>query len=401
MIQLMMILSVLRARYRIESILDSRPYDFVNISVGPNCAIEDDDVNSWDSTLDTLLADGETVATVACGNNGEGDRTLGLHRIQPPSDGVNMIAVGAAGNMNSDWQRAPYSACGPGRSPGFVKPDIVSFGGTPASPFLVLEGPSSGSGKQGTKLPAPLAMRSGVSVRAQFNDALWAPTIKGLLIHQAHAGNNDREEVGWGRVSHELSDLITCADGEAHIVYQRQMPTSGAVRLFLPIPQGLSGNVEIKATFCFFCDVDPEDSINYTRGGLEIQFRPDTHKVAPPYMKDGKQITPKLPPTDTFFQADDFYTPEFKRRDDAQKWETTISRTKTKRGSSLYDPAFDVSHITRSHGHSAGRRPLIKFALILTLKNKAVDLYDQVLATSRDRLQPMIPRTGIRLQSRT
>lgn len=385
---------------RIEAVLDSRPYDFVNISLGPDCSVEDDDVNAWTSTLDTLLADGETVATVACGNNGQGDRALGLHRIQPPSDGVNMIAVGAANNPSPNWQRAPYSACGPGRSPGYVKPDIVSFGGTPATPFLVMSAKNQGTSKQGTSFAAPLAMRSGVSIRAQFSDAMWAPTIKGLLIHQADAGGNDRTEVGWGRVSHEISDLVTCGDGEAHIVYQRQMPTTGAVRLYLPVPPGLSGNVDIKATFCFFCEVDPEDSINYTRGGLEIQFRPDTHKVGKPYFKDGKLITPKLPPSDGFFQADDFYAPEFMRRDDAQKWETTITRSKRKRASSLYDPAFDVSHITRLHGHNGGHRPLIKFALILTLKNKAIDLYDQVVTASRNRLQPMVPRTDIRVLTR-
>jgi hypothetical protein len=386
---------------RIETVLDSRPYDFVNISLGPDCAIEDDDINAWTSTLDTLLADGETVATVACGNNGENDKVLGLHRIQPPSDGVNMIAVGAANSSGASWQRAPYSACGPGRSPGYVKPDIVSFGGTPSSPFLVLGAAAQGTGTQGTSFAAPLAMRSGVAIRAQFNDPLWAPTVKGLLIHHASTGSNDRTEVGWGRVSHEISDLVTCADGEAHIVYQRQMPTSGAVRLYLPVPAGLSGNVDIKATFCFFCEVDPEDSINYTRGGLEIQFRPDTHKLGKPYFKNGKLITPKLPPTDRFFQADDFYTPEFMRRDDAQKWETTVTRTKTKRATSLNDPAFDVSHITRLHGHNGGRRPLIKFALILTLKNKAVDLYDQVVTASRNRLQPMVPRTDIRVVTRS
>ncbi|MAN78376.1 MAG: peptidase S8 and S53, subtilisin, kexin, sedolisin [Rhizobiales bacterium] len=386
---------------RIEYVLDSRPYDFVNISLGPDCAIEDDDVNAWTSTLDALLADGETVATVACGNNGESDVTLGLHRIQPPSDGVNMIAVGASDCMDPEWQRAPYSAWGPGRSPGYVKPDLVSFGGTPSSPFLVLTGPSDGTGTQGTSFAAPLALRSGALMRAQFDDPLWAPTIKGLLVHHAHPGKNSRAEVGWGRVSHSLLDLVTCQDGEAHIVYQRQMPVSGAVRLYLPVPPNLSGNVEIRATFCFFCDVDPEDTINYTRGGLEIQFRPDTHKLAPPYYKDGKLITPKLPPTDTFFGSDDFYAPEFMRRDDAQKWETTLTRSKTKRASSLNDPAFDVSHITRSHGATSGRRPAIKFALVLTLKNKAPDLYDRVVAASRNRLQPMVPREEVRVRAQS
>jgi hypothetical protein len=389
---------------RIEDVLSTRRYDFVNVSLGPDCAVEDDDVNAWTSTLDTLLAQGETVATVACGNNGEKDAALKLDRIQPPSDGVNMIAVGAADRLGTPWARALYSARGPGRSPGYVKPDLVSFGGSPGSPFLLL-GPGNpviGAGLYGTSFAAPLALRSGAVVRAQFSEPLWAPTVKALLIHHASDDGHDRTEVGWGRLSHNLGDLVLCDDGEAHVIYQRQMPATGSVRLYLPIPPNLSGEVEIKATFCLYCDVDPEDAINYTRGGLEIQFRPDTHKIPKPYIKDGKVITPTSAVTDPFFGAKDFYAPEFLRRDDAQKWETTVTRMKRKRASSLRDPAFDVSHITRQHGHSGGRVPNIKFALILTIRNKhALDLYDRVVASARARLQPMRPRTGVRLPTKT
>src|SRR3546814_3239885 len=126
------------------------------------------------------------------------------------------------------------------------------------------------------------------------------------------------------------------------------MPTTGAVRLYLPIPEGLSGNVEIKATFSFYCDVDPEDAINYTRGGLEIQFRPDTTRIPPPYEKDGKVITPTVPASDSFFSAKNFYASEHMHREDAQKWETKLTRTKTKRAASLNQPAFYVS---RSEDH--------------------------------------------------
>lgn len=222
------------------------------------------------------------------------------------------------------------------------------------------------------------------------------------MVHHADDAGIDRTEVGWGRLSHNLGDLVLCDDGEAHVIYQRQMPHTGAVRLYLPVPTGLSGAVGIKATFCLYCDVDPEDSINYTRGGLEIQFRPDTHNIPPPYMKDGRRIVPTQAVTDSFFGAKDFYAPEFLRRDDAQKWETTVTRTKRKRATSLRDAAFDVSHITRQHGHSGGRVPNIKFALILTIRNRhAPDLYDRVVASARARLQPMRPRAGVRLPTKT
>ena len=84
-------------------------------------------------------------------------------------------------------------------------------------------------------------------MRAQFAEPLWAPAVKALLVHHATGDETLRTEIGWGLVSHGLGDLVLCDDYEAHIVYQRQMPTT--VRLYLPIPDGLTGNVEIKGNF--------------------------------------------------------------------------------------------------------------------------------------------------------
>ena len=388
---------------RIEGVLTSRRYDFINISLGPSYAIDDDDVSPWTATLDQLLASCETVATVACGNNGENDRARGLHRVQPPSDGVNMLGVGASDGFAAGWKRADYSACGPGRSPGYVKPDFVTFGGSHGAPFLALSAvmPHKATGTMGTSFAAPVAMRSGVGVRAHFSEPLWAPTVKALLVHHAAGNEAPRTEIGWGLVSHGLGDLVLCDDYEAHIVYQRQMPATGAVRLYLPVPTGLTGDVEIRATFSFYCEVDPEDAINYTRGGLDIQFRPDTTRIPPPYTKGGKLITPTLPASDSFFSAKNFYATEHMKRDDAQKWETTLSRSKAKRASSLAQPVFDVSYVTREHGHSGRRSANMKFALALTIRNKsALDLYDRVILSSGNRLQPMRPRAGVQVPIR-
>ncbi len=388
---------------RIEDVLTSRRYDFINISLGPSYAIDDDDVSPWTARLDQLLASGETVATVACGNNGLSDRAAGLHRVQPPSDGVNMLGVGASDRFGRGWKRAEYSACGPGRSPGYVKPDFLSFGGSHGSPFLALSSvsPHTATGTMGTSFAAPVAMRSGTGVRAQFAEPLWAPAVKALLVHHAAGDERLKTEIGWGLVSHGLGDLVLCDDYEAHIVYQRQMPTTGAVRLYLPVPDGLTGNVEIKATFSFYCEVDPEDAINYTRGGLDIQFRPDTTRIPPPYYSGSKLITPTVPASDSFFSAKNFYATEHMQRDDAQKWETTLTRAKTKRASSLARPAFDVSYISREHGHSGRRLANMKFALALTIRNRSArDLYDRVIVSSGNRLQPMRPRAGVQVPVR-
>jgi hypothetical protein len=241
-------------------------------------------------------------------------------------------------------------------------------------------------------------MRSGAAIRAQFQEVLWAPTIKALLVHHSNPGEHSRAEVGWGRLSHDLADLVLCSDQEAHIIYQRQMPLTGAVRLYLPVPPDLRGDVTIRATFCFFCPVDPEDSLNYTRAGLDIQFRPNTTIRGKPYVRNGITYTPTTPPADSFFGAADFYSTEVERRRDAQKWETLLSAEKNKRSTSLKQPAFDVSYLAREHGHDGGRSPM-KVALILTLRNRhAPDLYERILATYRTRLTPLRSRLQVPLR---
>lgn len=153
----------------IEEVLLSRQYQFLNLSLGPDLPIEDTEVHAWTSVIDDLLSDGETLMTVAVGNNGEMDQESGNARIQVPSDCVNAIAVGAADSTNdTEWKRASYSAIGPGRSPGVMKPDILAFGGETTEYFHVL---SKGkkpviSPQRGTSFAAPYALRSAVGVRA-------------------------------------------------------------------------------------------------------------------------------------------------------------------------------------------------------------------------------------------
>lgn len=202
-----------------ESIAD---YEFINISVGPHLPCADDDVNQWTATLDQRLARSDTLATVAAGNAGEDDPESGLNRIQPPSDGVNVLSVGACTTEGAHWARASYSCVGPGRTPGIVKPDGLSFGGSAESPFYVLSetSPPRVSGTRGTSFAAPATLATCASVRVQLGEALSPLAIRALLIHRADSAGHQREDVGWGRLPSNHADLITCDDDEALIVYQ-------------------------------------------------------------------------------------------------------------------------------------------------------------------------------------
>lgn len=52
-----------------EQVLLSRQYQFINLSLGPDLPIEDTDVHARTSVIDDLLSDGDTLMTVAIGNN--------------------------------------------------------------------------------------------------------------------------------------------------------------------------------------------------------------------------------------------------------------------------------------------------------------------------------------------
>ena len=52
---------------RITGVLTQKKYEFVNLSIGPDIEIEDDEVHLCTAQLDQLFADGQTLVTVAAG----------------------------------------------------------------------------------------------------------------------------------------------------------------------------------------------------------------------------------------------------------------------------------------------------------------------------------------------
>ena len=114
---------------RVKSVMDRGNYEFVNLSIGPALPVDDDEIHAWTAVLDEHPSDGRCLASIAAGNTGEEpeDPVLQMWRVQVPSDCVNGLTVGASDRRSSNWARAPYSSKGPGRSPGIVKPDLVTL----------------------------------------------------------------------------------------------------------------------------------------------------------------------------------------------------------------------------------------------------------------------------------
>jgi hypothetical protein len=380
----------------IEEVLLSRQYQFLNLSLGPDLPIEDTEVHAWTSVIDDLLSDGDTLMTVAVGNNGERDRESGNARIQVPSDCVNALAVGSSDSTDdNDWKRASYSAVGPGRSPGVMKPDIVAFGGETSEYFHVL---SKGTKpvvtpERGTSFAAPYALRSAVGIRATLGNELSQLAIKALLIHASKPLDNNCSEVGWGKLPENLTDVIISPDGVARIVYQGELKPGKYLRAPVPIPEGgLKGKVNLTATFCYATATDPQDSASYTKAGLEVSFRPNNEKV-----KEGS----KNADTAGFFDLKKFST-ESERRSDMGKWETVLHSTKNMLGSSLKNPVFDIHYNARDAGASivSNKADKIKYALIITVRAaKHQDLYNEILRAYNQVLVPIQPQTSIPIRS--
>jgi len=364
----------------VEEVLLSRQYQFLNLSLGPDLPVEDTDVHAWTSVIDSILSDSETLMTVAAGNNGERDRELRLDRIQVPSDAVNAVAVGAASHTGALWQRAHYSARGPGRSPGRRKPDILAFGGSPHEYFHVV---ASGKRKQlaatlGTSFAAPYALRSAVGVRAILGTEVHPLTIKALLIHASEKGGHSEIDVGWGRLSDDINQIVTCHDGMARIVYQGSLRPGKYLRAPVPLPPYmLDGKVQITATFCYASSVDPQDSCAYTRAGLEITFRPHEDKLT--ISKEGKPS--KYAKSETFFPSSE-YRSELEQRADLGKWEPVLHASQQFLGKSLKGACFDIHYNAREGGAVAASPELIPYALVLTVHApRHANLYEDILAT--------------------
>lgn len=371
---------------RIEGVLSTNRYDFINLSLGPDMPIEDDEIHVWTAVLDNYLSNGETLATIAVGNNGNDDIASGLARVQPPSDCVNAMSIGACDSGVGIWKRAPYSAIGPGRNPGVIKPDAVCFGGIDAKPFVVLNEKGEPEGTKGTSFSSPAALRLGVSMRAILGTPITPLAAKALLIQHCEKAKHDHGEVGWGRIPENVEDLITCDDNTAHIIYQGELEPAKYLRATIPVPSGtLQGKLTLTATFCFATETDAQDPVNYTRSGLEVTFRPhDTNK------KESKQ---KSADSAAFFKSDIYrHLDEIELREDLHKWETTLHRTVKISGDKLKNPVFDIHYNARQAGANAKAPNRIPYALVVTVHGSDIpDLYDQIVRRYRTQLEILRP----------
>ena len=365
----------------------STPYQLVNLSLGPDLPVDDDDITAWTAELDQRASNGSALIVCAAGNSGNQDSSTNLNRIQPPSDGVNLLAVGACTSLDIDWSRCDYSSVGPGRTPGVAKPDGLAFGGCFEQPFGVVTSTNGVSlnGTYGTSFAAPLALRTAAGLGALVDSQLSPLAMRALLVHTTEPGNESQEEVGWGRFGIDPLELISCSDDEVTVIYQGELPLGQHLRAPLPIgTKKVTGQVQLTATLVIAPEVDAAFANAYTRGGLQVVFRPN--------MEKSKSEEQAHPDSESFFSDKHLYkAAEYRLRLDGHKWEPCLKTSRSKQGKTLFNPCFDIYYHTRDEGHSDAEPQPIPYVFIVTLKApKVPDLYDATLEAF-DALVPIKP----------
>lgn len=368
--------------------------DLVNISLGPDCSVDDNEVTYWTAKLDSYAAKRDVLITVAAGNNGNSTELGGLNRVQVPSDGVNILSVGAASSMDDDWERAPYSAVGPGRNPGIIKPDLLAFGGSEVNSFKVLEchnGNFVVNKQQGTSFSAPLVLRHAAYIKGSFGSNVSNMAIRAILIHQSEMKDFTHEDVGWGKCHDDLNYAITCDDHEVTVIYQDKLAVGSFTRLPLPIKDiAFAGNINIKSTIVSRTGIDPEYAAAYTKNGFEVTFRPkednfnegSEHQKSSSFFPEGKVSK----------------NSEHTMKSKGAKWECVRKVERRFRSNSLLNPVFDLTSHHRSEGQDEIDKQPIDFVCVITIRcEKVTDLYNEVIRNYRGILNPLMPQQTIQI----
>jgi nucleotide-binding universal stress UspA family protein len=388
---------------RIVETVRSSGHRVVNLSLGPDLAVDDGEPHRWTAELDQLAAELDVLFVVAVGNNGEADPVAGLNRIQVPADMVNGLAVGACtdGADAAGWTRSPFSAVGPGRQGARVKPTGVAFGGDGALRTYV------GLGRggvwyegHGTSFATPLVTRSvGALLPYVSRTGSCVNFLRAMAVHFADPPGEGTpiEQVGHGRFQSRLEAELACTTDSVTVMYEDVLRRGETVGLPVPLPTGLvRGRVAMRWTLAVTSPVDPSDMAEYTSAGVELQFRPHARRIPFTAPDNSKVVvvnvdTNGAKATDLLRQG---YRPgenpatrsgkrvrvsEFARRDEG-KWETLIHTRDRMTAASLCQPRLDLSYFARAGGVLRDEGvPDLDFTLLVTIDAPpSFGLYDRI-----------------------
>ena len=384
-----------------EIVQDTRNRDIrvYTLSFGPNIPIEDQEVDRFTATLDRLAYHYDVLFFVAAGN--DGNLQYPSSRIQPPSDLVNGLGVGAF-TMTGGVSVYPASYCclGPGRPGSQIKPDISGFGGSDDHPFYVLlAGTNSEAAEdQGTSYATPriASLAGNLLYRASEPNFVTPQTSKALIIHHAHPFEGlDRTRYGWGAIEHDPEALMECQKNEVKVLYNGILDLTRWARLWLPFPNDLKyeGHVYFEWTFVYACGVRMETPDDYTLAGLEVTFRP--HFFQFKYTKDNTSSVLD----DRYEEADRLEREGWKKSGqpisksyfreqqlrEKGKWDTVLKGKTSVLRKDLDFPVLDVHALGRGEWENRGGPGRINYAAVVSVKvnDQTTNLYERVRLTMR------------------
>ena len=379
-------LELYEALDRICDILDADNHEFANLSIGPDLPISDDEVHAWTTRLDEKLSSGKVLMTVAVGNNGEMDESSGNARIEVPGDAVNALSVGASTKPGeaSDWDKASYSAIGPGRMPGKIKPEVLDFGGSEDRAFGLFDPVDKRRVEaMGTSFAAPNALRKCVLLRKKYPE-LKPLALKALLVHFAIKKDtgHDENKYGHGALSSETDRFVVCDDNEMSIVYQGNLDPQKYIKVPIPVSENLTGRIRLKVTLCYATGINAESPGNYTKSAIEVLLRPDMDNMT----KD-----PTRPKTKPFFDTKKYATEDELRRE-GLKWSTVMTGEKVFDAErSIEEPFLELHYVARDGVERDNDAQTIPYAMVITIiAPKTPDIYERVLQRYATKIRPIV-----------
>jgi hypothetical protein len=409
--------------------LRAKNYSMVSLSIGPNESIEDAAApDRFTSELDALAHERGITFITAVGNNGTLDSVLGLDRVQPPGDMVNGIGVGAITSSVRDpkrkYERAPYSARGPGRDGQRVQPTVVEFGGSSAEPFVGFDAQGRLAQALGTSFAGPSGARSVAGLRALLTDERRRPEVlRAFSAHfaeRASRGHGKRFlDLGYGRIAASFERHFECQPDEVTVLYEYELPRGKSIAFQFPIPNDLppGARLEMSWTISFLSEVDPKSGVDYTLSGIEPMLRLDSRirTLTDPIAKTHKEVRVDLDKVEiasalargcTLSEEPKTHSGWLRTKGEQKlrqsgKWETLLSGRVPAKGADLFEPRLDLQHLRREKGqlvNGEGIEPL-KFAMLLTIRaTDGTPIYDRVRADF-DVLVPVVevslPMSGV------
>ncbi|MCZ2835950.1 S8 family serine peptidase [Modestobacter sp. VKM Ac-2985] len=377
-------------------------YDVVTISTAPNRLMDDATIDRWTSTIDEISHREGVLFIVAAGNNGEDPKAGGLNRVMVPADGTNVLAVGSADTIASKPGRAAYSAVGPGRAGALLRPSGLAFGGTKDDPFLGVDNDGRALSFYGTSCSAPLVTHSLASVaRVLGRGRVSGANLRAFALHFTEPGRRglNAEEIGLGIFRTDYEFLLDGPPDVVHVLYTGSISRGEYIPLAIPVPDGLTGSMSLRYTLATTTAVDASDSVDYTRAGLELTFRPHANVFS--FSKKGSKsyrlntITQSAEATRLLQRGYRLGSEPVTqnighgvKQDEGAlraegKWDSVRSGAHTFRDAAtkIARPRLDISHLAREGGVLVASSPDLTWSMLVTVKAPgSTTLYDDVRA---------------------